>query len=411
MPYQSRATRGSQEQRRAKAALRAAFASTHLGLLCSIVRVMGRRDLGRALVASLIAVALAEGAAAVGYRLVAKDRLALHWWRDPQAAILALTPEYLAEYERQYFDPALGWTFKPTTTAISYTAFDLNGARRDPTEARRSGRTLAYGDSFTFGEGVGDADTWPHRLGKRMGQRVENFGVAGYGPDQALLRLRQHLEMGARPEVVVFGVLSENIARVVNAWRYLYTGGEVANFKPRLLIDGAARRWLPNPLVPPLDVTSVRAAAARAETVDQWQVYNERRPRPGFPYLGTALEAAYYLAFRVQRWQDLWNEPAAVRTLDGIVEEFVQLSQAHGFRPVLVMIPMPQDLQRHEQGRPSYYQEFARALVRYGDRLTVVDVLSRNFDTGRFNLEPYRGHASPYGNQVIADAVFAMLAR
>ncbi|MDH2351899.1 hypothetical protein QCM80_14665 [Bradyrhizobium sp. SSUT112] len=48
----------------------------------------------------------------------------------------------------------------------------------------------AWGGSFTFGDDVADADTWPHRLSVSLGCQVQNYGTDGYGLDQTLIRLR-----------------------------------------------------------------------------------------------------------------------------------------------------------------------------------------------------------------------------
>lgn len=48
--------------------------------------------------------------------------------------------------------------------------------------------TLAIGDSFTFGDGVGNDRSWPSCLERLLGKRVVNACVNGYGVAQALLR-------------------------------------------------------------------------------------------------------------------------------------------------------------------------------------------------------------------------------
>ena len=343
----------------------------------------------------------------VTYAGFVRERLSVHWRPDPVAALAAVTAEHLEQFRSQFFDAELGWVFKPETTAIAYTTFAPDGSRRDPLagSALRSPRIVAYGDSFTFGEDVGDGETWPHLLAARLGEPVANFGVAGYGPDQAVLRLRRYLEQGNHPEVVILGVLSENIARVVNRWRYLYTGGEILNFKPRLAVDADGVRWIPNPLAS-LDVASLQAAAAAAPAGDYWAAYNDARPRPGFPYLWAEVTAAWYLSHNVRRWQDLWSEHEPRATMDALVGAFVAMSVTFGFTPVLVMVPMPEDLRRSVAGMEPHYAAFVADVNRHvGGRLLVADVLAQPFERERFNLQPFAGHASARGNEAIAAAV------
>ena len=52
-----------------------------------------------------------------------------------------------------------------------------------------AGDLLIIGDSFTFGLGVSDEDTFAWQLQRLSNQSVSNFGVPGTSPDQHLLRL------------------------------------------------------------------------------------------------------------------------------------------------------------------------------------------------------------------------------
>ncbi len=75
-----------------------------------------------------------------------------------------------------------------------------------------------------------------------------NFGVGGYGPDQAYLRYKLQGKQ-VRPDVVLIGLMSENIYRIVNRYRPFYmpnTGLPLA--KPRFILNGQALRLLSNPL-------------------------------------------------------------------------------------------------------------------------------------------------------------------
>ncbi len=93
-------------------------------------------------------------------------------------------------------DLELGWITDRQNQAIS-----PNGARRDGS-ANIAAPISAYGDSFVFGADVDNDQTFPHFLSRRFGVGVANYGVSGYGPDQALMRLERHLTQGQRPKIV-----------------------------------------------------------------------------------------------------------------------------------------------------------------------------------------------------------------
>lgn len=100
-------------------------------------------------------------------------------------------------------DRDLGWTSNPTHPNVSD-----DGARE--AEGQRPGtRVYAYGNSFVFGAEVGNDQAFTYLLSQTIGTGVRNFGVGGYGPDQAILRLERHLKEGQRPEWVILGMASE----------------------------------------------------------------------------------------------------------------------------------------------------------------------------------------------------------
>lgn len=81
---------------------------------------------------------------------------------------------------------------------------DERGARRHPPAGGQSTAApvtvLVLGDSYTFGIGVDDDQTWPYHLELLLaealpgGARVVNLGVPGYGLTQMRLLAERHLE-------------------------------------------------------------------------------------------------------------------------------------------------------------------------------------------------------------------------
>lgn len=71
---------------------------------------------------------------------------------------------------------------------------------------------LAVGDSYTYGEDVGDTDSWPAQLQKITRRRVLNGGVSGYGFDQIVLRTELLAAMYA-PSVIVLSFIADDLRR------------------------------------------------------------------------------------------------------------------------------------------------------------------------------------------------------
>jgi hypothetical protein len=85
---------------------------------------------------------------------------------------------------------------------------------------------LLFGDSFTFGDGVSDEETYAAQIAKRSGRRVaaQNFAVSGWEPHQFLAGLQSGLFQRAvrcRPTDAVFLMVPSLIWRasgVTNPW-------------------------------------------------------------------------------------------------------------------------------------------------------------------------------------------------
>ena len=122
-------------------------------------------------------------------------------------------------------DPHLGWRVKRSLNLPNETA-NSRGLRGPQEYAYHRttgiGRIAVLGDSFTYGLGVADNQTYAAEIQRIIDHRYEvlNFGVNGYGTDQQLL---YWLTEGRKyaPDVVVLGYYVSNFHRNVNTFRTL----------------------------------------------------------------------------------------------------------------------------------------------------------------------------------------------
>lgn len=112
-------------------------------------------------------------------------------------------------------DKELGWPAPATARSAPY---DEAGAKLNADFPVTSDACAsAYGDSFVWGYDVPHNDGWIEQLSRRLGCRVSNFGVSGYGVDQAYLRFRQKTEDKA--PTVMLGIYPQDVMRNVNQYR------------------------------------------------------------------------------------------------------------------------------------------------------------------------------------------------
>ncbi|UCE87506.1 MAG: hypothetical protein JSU66_07270 [Deltaproteobacteria bacterium] len=318
---------------------------------------------------------------------------------------------YRREFVAKRYDPLLGWHNKPNTRHAQVNIagrpwishIDADGARADGHPHAVVG-VATYGDSMTFCSEVDDDQTWQYYLEERLGQDVKNFGVVSYGSAQALLKFQRDVAAGRVAPVTILVIFEENINRVVNAFRPFYgpKSGVRLGFKPSLRLEGDRVVLRENPFRhPDLSVESLKQVAYETS---EWDYWSSRKARLAFPYALQLIKATYYLFD--QKWSDLWEKREGLAVMEFIVREFADASRRADSRPVLLFIPTSETL---ESGGPARYAPFAQRMRGAIPDLLVIDVLEASFERARFNVLPFAGHASAYGNRVIADLLYAKL--
>ena len=103
------------------------------------------------------------------------------------------------------FDYDLGWE-EDLVTNLGY-----RGTDKDTESAVIS----FFGDSYTYGYPEIES-SWPYLLEKKLKKPVLNFGVRGYGTDQAYLKFEKKYVGSIKAPYVCLVVMPENIARIMN---------------------------------------------------------------------------------------------------------------------------------------------------------------------------------------------------
>lgn len=131
-------------------------------------------------------------------------------------------------------DPWLVYTHLPDVVGqhVSHGNFDVQyvtddlGRKKIGQSAGARYTLHVFGDSFTFGFGVANSDTWLNLLADQLGGEVNvlNYGVVGYSLEQMFLSLREHLGEVQAGDHVVFAPVAADLERGP-AGRWYVCGG------------------------------------------------------------------------------------------------------------------------------------------------------------------------------------------
>jgi len=178
------------------------------------------------------------GLAEVGFRLVGS------YEPKPQ-----LFPGDVQTEADPYADPHVGWKLEPSARIPEQQAeysviYQTNPQGfRSPYdfEQPKSERRIAFlGDSFTFGSGVADGETFVALIDEALrGAEVFNYGIGAFGIDQMWMTLR-HYALKHEPDLVVLAFIRNDIERSMTAYR----DGHIWRSKPTFTLDGGALRPL-----------------------------------------------------------------------------------------------------------------------------------------------------------------------
>jgi hypothetical protein len=157
---------------------------------------------------------------------------------------------------REAIDSLLGWRYRPGfVSATDHINRQGLRSRREYSDVAPRGalRIAAFGDSFVYGNEVDDDNAWPAQLEACANDyEVLNYGVGGYGLDQAFLRFQSEgLTLG--PRVVLIGFTTDDLRRVVNVYRRFISSLELPLAKPggrRFADPGAESAAAPERLPP-----------------------------------------------------------------------------------------------------------------------------------------------------------------
>jgi len=325
-------------------------------------------------------------------------------WDDVRARYRDLLKQMPGDTYYLVADELLGWTVGPNRGQSGGLYFSSYEAIRSATlNVRYAVRQPQYriatvGDSFTFGDEVSFEASWPNQLEQQLRSKIQvlNFGVTGYGIDQAYLRYLRDVRPW-HPNLVVLGFIEHDLYRSLRVYHFVSRPDWHWPFaKPRLIVDAGTVRPLNVPVPSAQEILS-----AHAITDLPFLEYD-----PGFegtewtwrPYHNSYL--ARFVLSRLHRSPEKSEDVSrqAIALGKEIIASFARIATDAGSTPFVVYLPGHSDFRNSARpGKNSVLSFLRERGIHYEDLTSCVTKLgeSQLFIEGRT-------HYSPEGNARVA---------
>jgi|UPI0004910781 hypothetical protein len=250
-----------------------------------------------------------------------------------------------------------------------------------------------FGDSFTYGEEVYPKDAWPNLASQELGCRIENYGVGGFGTDQAYI-LYQSTQ--SNTPIVILGIYSEMLRRNLAASWLFYGMQKDRPLKPyfKLTQQGNLEQitWPAN------DSTEEYRNYHRHDSF--FKSYDME-----FPYFWHMSKTIFYhLKTRLENKGVFFDKHAAALPLQlALLDAFKAQANARGSEMVLVFYPSILELTKNDL---SYRSQMNAYKAKY-PQACVIDVGPALLDAVKKGtvVAAQSLHYSPSGNAIVATEV------
>jgi len=297
-------------------------------------------------------------------------------------------------------DPYAGWKNAPnldvTDAYGSHVGTNRHGMRNseDFPLSRTDGlpRLMILGDSYSFGYGVSDNETFSYLLGNEhlADWSVMNLAVSATGTDQHYIMYEQIGEK-FQPDVVLLGFYVLDFNRNTLSFR---------DYAKPMFIPGENGELV-------LTHSPVPAPEQLAE-----EYVSGARQLGGWKYSYAYAVFANLITTRIDRSRSPESLPRKI--LAGIMEKFSQRVHANGATPIWVIFPI-QDIEDEDESKYDVIELFAEEEAnRLGMpvlRLQSIfrEYILRNPDESLWRPHEIGGHLSAAGHQLVAKSISEFL--
>jgi len=312
-------------------------------------------------------------------------------------------------------DLLLGWTIRPSGQNGLYHANKqgLRGAveyQKEPPDGRR--RIATFGDSFTHCDEVRDDETWQHFLQQSdSALEVLNFGVGGYGLDQAYLRYLSERDK-FNSDVVFIGYMTDDIFRHENIFRPFVTAQTGLPLgKPHFILRDDSLIHVENPFPDSasykLLLRNPQKMLATAGEYDHYYQLSQKSGHLDFlAFVRLAKIGVEKIESRLKSLQTrkgiYREESTALALTNAILHQFYESVKEDGAMPYILFFPNLRDVKEFRKLGERPYQ----TVLDYCDRiqLSYIDLLDAfvNIESDEELESFFDNHYSAKGNRLVA---------
>ena len=332
----------------------------------------------------------------------------------------ALIDEYLRDQTGYMaYDADLGWTNRPSscTRDRKYCA-NSAGLRSDREFTKQIPpgvmRISLFGDSFIHGHDVDLRGSLAPQLESALSAhgvpaQALNFGVGGYGIDQAYLRYSRD---GARfdTDIIVEGLQLENVARHLMVFRLIaYPQSKIPFSKPRFYFEGPSLLVANKPTIAP-DRVPAALATFESSPLRRYEFFYTEKYRTYWWRRSRLLSVLADARHKDESVDVMRRDGEGIRLTLAILDRFKNDVSVTGKPFLLVYLPLKDNLAAQLRGEKDPWDPYVNM---FRKDFRIVDPTARLLEIARRKgvdaVAP--GHYSAEGNRAVAEALADAIAK
>jgi len=309
-------------------------------------------------------------------------------WRLFDAA--SLSAEIEANLPTERSAPATGWP-----------APDARIERPHPPLPTTSRCGSAWGGSFTVGADVSDAEAWPYLASVKLGCKIANFGVDGFGFDQTMLLAEAEMPHNS---LIILGMAQPMITvGGASSWTFI----DLRNHQPQAKITKPFFLLTNNELQlerrPAADQPSIMAHYIKDDYGSRWTPFR-------FPFTA-AVSLALYRKFSLPdllKFGPMADLPELAKQRElanATITAVAASAERRGNRFAVLLIPRPEDAANPSSAFAAMFRALADRMppsVCMIDPSAALQSLAASLEHPN-DLLTKTAHFSAAGNAVLAD--------